>query len=74
MEVEEALGARTDILREIGVDEDVDRREEERVANAVEDLDQNDRRGALRHERVDGEAGGVAEDAHDHRGAPTELL
>src|SRR6186997_1260387 len=36
--VEQSLGARSDVLREVLVHEDVERREEESVANAVEDL------------------------------------
>ena len=40
----------------------------------MEHLHGNDHAGALRTKRINGEARGVAEDAHDHRGAPTELL
>ena len=41
-DVEQALRAGAGVLREIRVHEDVDRREEERVADAVQHLDQDD--------------------------------
>ena len=49
-EVEEPLSARTNVLREVLIDEDVNRGKEERVADAVQRLNQDDRRGVLRHE------------------------
>jgi len=56
------------------IDEDVHRREEERVADPVQDVDENDDVLMLRQERKHREARRMAEDADDHRGAPAERL
>lgn len=71
-EVEEGLGAGTDVFGEGRVDEDVEGGKEEGVADAMEDLDGDDHGLILRHKGEHAEAGSVAEDAEGHGGLPTE--
>ena len=73
-QVEQPLRAGARVLREELVHEDVDRREEERVADAVEHVDQDDELLVLRQEGEHREPRRMAEDADDHRRAPAELL
>ena len=47
-DVEQALRAGAGVLREIFIDENVNRREEERVTNAVQQKDKNDEASCLR--------------------------
>ena len=71
-EIEQPLGAGAHILRECRIDEDVHGCEEEGVADAVQQLDGDDRGDAVGEEGEGQEARGVAEDADDHRGFPAE--
>ena len=60
-QVEQALSARAHILREGGVDEDIDRRKEERVADAMQQLHGDDGRHAVREEGEHQEARAMAQ-------------
>ena len=70
-EIEQPLRARARIARAALVDEDVDRREEERVAHSMDDVDphhQPQRIADREHE----EAGRMCQDAERHRPAPSK--
>ncbi len=72
--VEQPLSTRPDILREELIHKDVDRRKEEGVADAVNDVDGDDQRLDLRHESKDGEANSMAQNADHHGGPPPQSL
>ena len=72
--VEQSLRTGANVLGKILVDEDVNRGEEEGVADAVQYLYEHDERRVLWEERVDRKARSVSQYADNHRGAPTESL
>jgi hypothetical protein len=71
-QVEQALGAGADVLGEHRVDEDIDRGEEEGVADPVQQLHRHDHRDAVGEEGEDRETGGVAQHADDHGDLPSQ--
>jgi len=73
-QVEQSLSARTHVGGKELIDEDVDGREEERVADAVQHIHENDDGLLLRQEGKHREARRVAENPDDHRGAPAKVL